>query len=62
MNIDTSLIKFKDRELKGLVQFFSKIANRKHFIIYNLVATGYNTEPLFNNDFRGTTNNPSLRR
>ena len=55
MTIDTSLIKFKDRELKGLVQFFPKIANGKHFIPYNLVATGHNTEPLFNNDFRGTT-------
>ena len=55
MTLDTSLIKFKDRELKGLVQFFPKIANGKHFIPYNLVATGHNTEPLFNNDFRGTT-------
>ena len=55
MTLDTSLIKFKDRELKGLVQFFPKIANGKHFVPYNLVATGHNTKPLFNNDFRGTT-------
>ena len=52
--IDTSLIKFKDNELKGLLQFFPKTANGKHFIPYNLVETGNNTDPLFNSDFRGT--------
>ena len=54
MTIDTSLIKFKDNELKGLLQFFPKTANGKHLIPYNLVAIGNNTDPLFNNDFRGT--------
>ncbi len=55
MKIDTSLIKFKGNQLKDLLQFFPKTANGKHLIPYILVAIGNNTDPLFNNDFRGTT-------
>ena len=54
MAIETSLIKFKGKELKGLLQFFPITASGRHALPYNLVEAGNNTEPLFNNNFRGT--------
>ena len=55
MTIQTKLIKFKGKELKGLLQFFPKNSSGKHLVSYNLVAAGKDTKPLFNNDFRSTT-------
>ncbi len=55
MTIQTRLIKFKGKELKGLLQFFPKSSKGKHLVSYNLVAAGKETRPLFNNDFRSTT-------
>ena len=55
MTIDTELIKFPEEELAGLLQFFPRDNSGNHVVRYNLVEAGRVTDPLLNNDFKGTT-------
>lgn len=55
MTIDTELIKFPEKELAGLLQFFPRDNSGNHVVRYNLVEAGRATDPLLNHDFKGTT-------
>lgn len=55
MTIDTASIKFPEKELAGLLQFFPRDDSGNHVVRYNFVEAGRVTDPLLNHDFKGTT-------